>query len=55
MSSDVLQVVGVDPILEEQADPDFPTWLIPFIVIGGLVLIAALAMLYFGYKERLVT
>jgi len=51
LSSEVLQIVGVDPIIEEDPEPDFPTWLIPFIVIAGLILLAALAMVYFGWKN----
>jgi len=51
LTKEVLQIEGVDPILEEAADPDFPIWLIPFIVIAALVLLAALAMLYFSLKS----
>jgi len=51
LSADVLQIEGVLPLLDEPADPDFPTWLIPFIVIAGLICMAAIAMIYFGAKS----
>jgi len=51
LTKEVLQIEGVDPILEEAADPSFPIWLIPFIVIAGLVLLAGLAMTYFSLKD----
>ena len=54
LGMDVFQVEGVDPILEEDPEPNFPTWLIPFIVIAGLVIIAALVMVYFSTRKTLV-
>jgi len=51
LGMDVFQVEGVDPILEEDPEPNFPTWLIPFIVIAGLVIIAALVMVYFSTRK----
>jgi len=52
LGMDVFQVEGVDPILEEDPEPNFPTWLIPFIVIAGLVIIAALVMVYFSVRNN---
>nr|XP_002129052.1 collectrin [Ciona intestinalis] len=44
---------GIPPTLKPQVIPDFPTWLIPFIVFVCLVVLAAIAILsYSAYQAK---
>jgi len=53
LSEDVLEIEGVPKSLEARPEPDFPTWLIPFLCIVGLLLIIAIVMVsYTVYQSK---
>jgi len=53
LSEDVLEIEGVPKSLESRPEPDFPTWLIPFLCIVGLLLIIAIVMIsYTVYQSK---
>nr|CAB3267093.1 collectrin [Phallusia mammillata] len=53
LNEDTLVVNGVDPTLKPDSEPAFPIWLIPFIVITCLVVLAAVAILgYTVYQTK---
>jgi len=53
LNEDVLEIEGVPKSLEARPEPDFPTWLIPFLCIVGLLLIIAIVMVsYTVYQSK---
>ncbi|XP_076809189.1 collectrin-like [Clavelina lepadiformis] len=51
LSDTVLLVDGIPPTLKPQTIPDFPTWLIPFIVFICLTVIAAIAIIAYTVHQ----
>lgn len=53
LTDDTLVVEGIPPTLTPEVVPDFPTWLIPFIVFFVLIVLTAAAIIgytvYQGY------
>ncbi|XP_078482233.1 uncharacterized protein LOC100185540 [Ciona intestinalis] len=53
LTDNTLLFQGIPPTLKPQVIPDFPTWLIPFIVFVCLVVLAAIAILsYSAYQAK---
>jgi len=53
LDEDLLEIDGVPKSLESRPQPDFPTWLIPFLCIVGLLLIIAIVMIsYTVYQSK---
>uniref|UniRef100_H2Z8K0 Collectrin-like domain-containing protein n=1 Tax=Ciona savignyi TaxID=51511 RepID=H2Z8K0_CIOSA len=53
LTDETLLFEGIPPTLKPEFIPDFPTWLIPFIVFVCLVIMAAIAILsYDAYQSK---
>jgi len=53
LSENVLEIEGVPKSLQSRPEPDFPTWLIPFLCIVGLLLLVAIIMVsYTVYQSK---